>query len=87
MGTDTVRGWDNTPPYSYALSGLSTAETAIVSAAGIDGNDGGWPVLYGTNPVSPSALQLVIDEDQVGDAEQSHTTEQVAYLVFEATVP
>ena len=51
----------------------------------MDGGDGGWPVLYGSDPVPASSgtIDLVIDEDQIGDSERKHTTEQVAYLVID----
>ena len=73
----------NGPPFSYALSGLSSASVAVVSSAGMDGYNGGWPVLYGQNPVTSSTLSLTIDEDQLKDSERSHTTEQVSYAIFE----
>ncbi len=83
VGTDTVKGVTNGPPFSYALNGLSSASVAVISSAGIDGNNGGWPLLYGSSPLSSTALQLAFDEDAIGDSERSHTTEQVAYIVFE----
>ena len=83
IGGDSIRGMTNDPPYSYALSGLLSASVAIVSSAGMDGGDGGWPVLYGQNPVTASNLNLAIDEDQLKDTERSHTTEQVGYAIFE----
>ena len=83
IGGDSIRGMTNDPPYSYALSGLSSASVAVVSSAGMDGGDGGWPVLYGQNPVTASNLNLAIDEDQLKDTERSHTTEQVGYAIFE----
>lgn len=83
LGADTVRGITNSPPFSYSLSGLSSASAAIVSVAAMDGNNGGWPILYGANPVSITTLNLAYDEDQANDTERSHTTEQVAYIVFE----
>ena len=49
----------------------------------MDGNDGAWPLLYGASPVSSSDLDLAVDEDQISGSERSHTTEQVAYIVFE----
>ena len=85
LGSDTVQGIVNSPPYTYNLSGnLSSASVAVLSSAAMDGNNGGWPVLYGASPLSTSALQLVYDEDQLADSERSHTTEQVAYVVFDA---
>jgi len=44
--------------------------------------DGGWPLLYGGDPVSASQLKLAFDEDQVGDSERAHTSEQVACVSF-----
>ena len=46
------------------------AGTAVVSAAGMDGNDGGWPVLYEPTPVTASTLQLVFEEEQLSDSER-----------------
>ena len=85
VGADIVRGYDNsTTPYSYSLSGnLSSASAAAVNLAGMDGSDGGWAVLSGANPLSPTSLQLHVKEDDLGDSEQAHTTEQISYLVFE----
>ena len=83
LGSDTIRGVDNAPPYSYSVSGLSAASGAVLSSAAMDGGDGGWPVLYGPSPVSSSLIQLAIDEDQESNSERRHTTEQVAFLVFE----
>ena len=40
-------------------------------------------ILYGASPVSASTLSLAYDEDQAKDSERRHTTEQVAYIVFE----
>ena len=84
MGSDIVRGVDTNPPYTYALSGLTSPSTAILSSAGMDGGDGGRPILYGPDPVTPTSINLAIDEDQTRDSERRHTTEQVAYLVFES---
>ncbi len=81
VGSDSVRGVDNNPPFSYR-HGLSNATNAIVSSAAMDGGDGGWPVLYGSNPISSNNLGLAINEDVIGDAERSHTKEQVAYILL-----
>ena len=83
LGADTVEGMDNNPPFTYSLSGLSNPTTAIISQSAMDGNNGGWAVLYGDNPLTATSLNLAIDEDKLGDTERSHITEQVAYLVFE----
>jgi len=83
LGADGVAGVTNSPPYTYSISGLSDASVAIASLSAMDGNNGGWALLYGANPVSATSINLVIDEDVVGDTERSHTGEQVAYIVFE----
>ncbi|MCP5103558.1 MAG: hypothetical protein GY950_09275 [bacterium] len=60
----------------------STVTAAIVGTAAMDGGNGGWPVLYGSNPYTASSITTVCDEDQVADSERKHTPEQVAYIVF-----
>jgi len=83
LGAETVRGVDDGPPFAYTLpSFLSPASHAVASSAGMDGLEGGWPILYGPGAVSASELHLAIEEDWYYDTERSHTTEQVAYLVF-----
>ena len=83
VGPDTVRGVDDAPPYPYALGAfLTTATSAVASSAGMDGSEGGWPILYGAGAVSPTALGLATEEDWYFDPERSHPTEQVAYVVF-----
>ncbi len=83
VGADTIAGTGDNAPYTYNLSGLSTASEVAISISGMDGNDGGWPVLLGTGAVSPTQLKLAIDEDQIIDTERKHPTEQVSYLLFE----
>jgi PKD repeat protein len=86
VGSDIVRGMANSPPFSYAPTGVSAPTSAVASVAALDGGDGGWALLYGANPVSLGNLDLSFDEDQVGNSERNHTTEQVAYMVFGAPV-
>jgi hypothetical protein len=83
LGSDTIEGIGNSPAYSYTLSGITAANSAIVSQSAMDGADGGWMVLFGSNPISGSSLKIAVDEDQIGDAERAHTHEQAAYIVFE----
>jgi len=82
VGADSIRGMGNSPPYTYGLNLGFTPSTAIVSQAGMDGDDGGWAVLYGENFVTATGLRLAIEEDWYWDSERSHTTEQVAYMVI-----
>lgn len=51
--------------------------------AGVDGGNGGWAYTYGAPYATASTFNLAIDEDQIGDAERNHTTEQVAYIAFQ----
>jgi hypothetical protein len=81
IGSDTIRGMDNAPPYRYA-AGLPQDAVAVLSSAGMDGGDGCWPVLYGSSPVTMDQLYLAVDEDWVWDSERRHTHEQVSYVVF-----
>lgn len=83
LGADVVDG--ASAGYTYP-HGLSNASIAILSAAGMDGGDGGWPVLFGPDPVSSSGVTLSFDEDQISDSDRNHTTEEVAYMVFEQEV-
>ncbi len=88
VGPATVQGMDNSPPFNYALSGLSAASGAVASLAGIYGAQGGWAVLHGSTPLTATRLQLAADEDQALDAERAHVAERAGYLVFgESTSP
>jgi PKD repeat protein len=83
LGADTVRGPDNSSSgYTYTFGSVANASAAIISVAGMDGNNGGWPELWGTTPLTSTSLTMVFDEDQINDTERKHTTEQVAYIIF-----
>ncbi len=87
VGTNTIGGLGNTPPYSYPLDGFMSVETAIVSSAGMNESQGGWPLLYGAEPLTETQLNLAIDEDWRGDFARTHAPEQLAYIVFGARGP
>ncbi|WP_197532645.1 beta strand repeat-containing protein [Symmachiella macrocystis] len=87
LGADSVLGIDNSPAYNYNFAISGTPLSAVVSQAGMDGNNGGWAVLYGADPLSANSLGLAIDEDIAKDSERSHTSEQVAYIVFSEPTP
>ena len=86
LGSVTVSGVENSPPYSYAISGITGVTGAVVSQAGMRGGNGGWAVLYGANPYADTGIDLAIDEDQIRDAERAHNPEQLAYMVFGSPV-
>ena len=85
LGADTVRGFGNTStPYTYSLSsGLSSVSAAAASISGMDGNNGAWAVLSGNPALSTTSIGLHACEDQIADSEQTHSTTQVGYIVFE----
>jgi hypothetical protein len=82
VGADTVMGVNDAPPYNYTINGLTNVTSAVATITAMDGNNGGWAILYGADPVSASSINLAVDEDIAGDSERNHTTEQVAYIVF-----
>ncbi|GEM_PF-2533778 len=80
-GTDTVYGVSSSG-YNYPISALPRIGAVALSAAGMDGGDGGWPVLFGTSPMLQDTLKLFFNEDKMADSERAHTSEEVAYLAF-----
>jgi hypothetical protein len=86
IGADRIKGVDN-GTYTYPLNQPGLATSAVLSAAGMDGNNGGWPVLIGPDATTGNALQLAFDEDQVRDSERRHTAEQVAYVAVNPCLP
>jgi hypothetical protein len=85
VGGDSIMGVGNSPSYNYTYPAMANSKTAVVSQAGMDGGNGGWAVVYGSDPITPTGgtLKLAIDEDQAYDAERAHTTEQVAYFIID----
>ena len=88
LGADTVLGVTNAPPYNYTFNtAFATAPSvAVVTMAAMDGGNGGWAQVHGPTVATTTTLFLSVDEDQVGDAERNHTSEQVGYVVFESAV-
>lgn len=89
VGGDTVKGADDAPAYKYSYDPFTAGvpKAAVVSMAGMDGGNGGWAMLYGSNPLPETGgggdLYLAVDEDQSKDTERKHTTEQVAYFIID----
>jgi len=88
LGADSIRGVGDSPSYNYSWTPdlPDTVTAAVASQAAMDGGNGGWAVLYGANPASVNTIRLAIDEDQLKDSERRHTTEQVAYIVFDPPI-
>ena len=85
VGFEGVLGVGDSPTgFTYNLLEKDAPAVAILTSAGINSAEGGWPVLFGSNPITPTALRLAIDEDQIADAERNHGPEQIAYLVIDS---
>ncbi|NIM13392.1 MAG: PKD domain-containing protein [Candidatus Aminicenantes bacterium] len=83
VGPASIRGFDGKQHGgTYTFNEVPNASTAIVSVAGFNDDEGGWPELYGADFLTPMSLTLVFDEDQITDFERKHAKEQVAYLII-----
>jgi len=83
---DTVEGvTEVAAPWSYPVE--SSGGSPVVSAAAMDGSNGGWPVLYGVDALGGGTLSVAIDEDQLADTERIRTTDQVAYVIVDDFEP
>ena len=81
VGADIVTGPVNGAAFTYGTPADLVPETVTLSMAGMDGADGGWPALQGSDPVRVGGFDPVIVEDELNDADGVHTTEQLAFLV------
>ncbi len=82
VGPDFGGGVGNNPPYNYSVSG--DFDIGILNQQGEDGGQGGWAVLYGSDPLSANQISWAIDEEVVaGDTARGHTTENVGYWIFD----
>lgn len=81
-GADSPRGVGDAPPYSYSVSG--DFDVGVLTQAAEDGGNGGWAILYGSDPLPANSINLAIDEEDVeGDTTRRHTHENIDYAVFE----
>lgn len=85
LGADLAEGVsETTTGWTYNLSGgLTSASAVALSQSGVDGDDGGWAVLYGVTPFTSTSITLAIDEDQIANSERNHVDEQACYIIFE----
>lgn len=78
---DVVTHRPNTRSFRRAF--LNAGSTvAVASMSAVDGGDGGFVTILGEP--GDAHVVLRIDEDQIGDNERSHTTEEVAFISFDA---
>ncbi len=81
VGPDTILGIGNSPPFNYSVTG--DFDVGVVSNSGEDGGQGGWAVLFGSDPLPNGQIQLGVDEETVeGDTSRTHTTEEIGYWIF-----
>lgn len=82
VGPDAGAGVGNNPPYNYSVSG--DFDVGILTQQGEDGGQGGWAILFGSDPLPSGQIQWAIDEEVVaGDTSRRHTTENVGYWIFD----
>ncbi len=87
VGEDIIRGPVSSLVGRAYDTGLDYVEHAVLSASGMDGGDGGFPVLFGESPFNGNELALAFEEDLIRDNERKHASEQVAYLAFAGDAP
>ena len=81
VGPQSVSGITAGAPYTYSVSNAG-ANSAVLSSAGMAGNDGGFPVLLDSG-VSGGVMRLGIQEDQLADQERTHAAESVAFIAIQ----
>ncbi|MEM7494117.1 MAG: hypothetical protein AAF296_12105 [Pseudomonadota bacterium] len=80
-GPNSIQGTGNTPPYQYSVSG--DFDIGVATMAAENGGNGGWAVLYGTNPLPSGQIRLAVEEETVaGDTSRRHISEELNYGVF-----
>ncbi len=60
------------------------AQVAVLSSAGMNGTDGGYPILMRT-PLYSNGFALAMEEDTLRDSDSYHVREVVAYAVFDSS--
>lgn len=82
VGPDSGGGVGNSPPYFYSVSG--DFDIGVLASQGENGGQGGWAILYGSDPLPNGQIAWAIEEETVaGDMNRGHTTENVGYWVFD----
>ena len=83
---ETVR--DKVPFYEFNVTKLAnwiSGAGGVITQEGMDGGNGSWAVLRGTEPFQGQTIYLSVTDDQIQDEERDHLTEQVGYWVFAKT--
>jgi len=74
----SIRGFGDSPPYNIPVS-VSSPRVVVASSLGMRGNNGGWPIVYGSG--SSTNIGSAIEEDTLRDSERRHTTETLGVFV------
>ena len=61
---------------------IGVSHFGVLTHCGEDGGDGYLPTFYGSNPITAGTMNVVCDEDNIGDTERNHTTEDMMYWAF-----
>ncbi|MEM7220009.1 MAG: sulfatase-like hydrolase/transferase [Pseudomonadota bacterium] len=77
-----VSGVDNAAPFAASLPPDMTPDVVVLTQSGVQDNDGGWAVLDGSDALGTGSVRLVIEEDQLANAERLHAPEHVAYFAI-----
>ncbi|MEM8486326.1 MAG: IPT/TIG domain-containing protein [Bacteroidota bacterium] len=85
LGADLTQGMEDNPPYNYPHN-MEDEGFVLLSQAAMDGFNGSWSVLWADDWFDDDDVQLVVDEDQVGDEERRHSTEQVGVVILNPVV-
>lgn len=81
LGGNSIAGVGSGAPFTYGLS--DNFDIGVASQSAENGGQGGWAVLYGSDPLPPNSIVLAIDEEVVaGDKTRGHISENVGYWVF-----
>jgi hypothetical protein len=85
-GLDIVTGYtQSSVVYNFQQAFSTKPAVAVLSQVAMDGGNGSWAV--SATILSVDSRIVVVDEDQIGDQERDHTTEEVDYIVFSAAGP
>ena len=78
---NTVQGMVQNPPFSTTVVG--DFDTGVATQNAENGGQGGFAVLYGTDPLPANRVDLAIDEETfAGDTSRGHIAEEVAFALF-----
>ncbi|MEO0365579.1 MAG: galactose oxidase-like domain-containing protein, partial [Pseudomonadota bacterium] len=84
VGENTIEGLvEPAAPYNYTLA--QAYDSAVVSSAGMNGLNGGWPVMAGAQ-LNGTVLSLGVDEDQIRDSERNRIDDQAAFVAMVGNV-